>query len=166
MSMRLVAVALLLTSRAFSFSPRVGAHRSSRFARADTFALFASAREMDCPTIPLRDGTPHPAISFGTYKVGFIPASASSAVAAPGAETVQRMAEECAEFYGNEAEIGKAIAGSGIPRAELHLCSKVWTTTIEKGGDAIRAQLEKTLSDLGTDYLDLYLVHWPVPNKH
>ena len=46
------------------------------------------------------------------------------------------------------------------------MCSKVWTTTIEKGDDAIRAQLEKTLSDLGADYVDLYLVHWPVPGKH
>jgi diketogulonate reductase-like aldo/keto reductase len=121
-----------------------------------------------------------PAISFGTYKVGFIPASASSAVASAGAETVERTAEECvsnalaagyrslecAEFYGNEAEIGKAIAKSGVPREELFLCSKVWTTTIENGEDAIRAQLDKTLSDLGTDYIDLYLVHWPVPNKH
>ena len=66
-----------------------------------------------------------PAISFGTYKVGFIPSSASSAVAA-GATEVQRTAEECvsdalsvgyrslecAEFYGNEAEVGKAIAKS------------------------------------------------------
>ena len=120
-----------------------------------------------------------PAISFGTYKVGFIPASASSAVAA-GATEVQRTAKECvsdalsvgyrslecAEFYGNEAEVGKAIAKSGIPRGELYLCSKVWTTTIEKGEDAIRAQLDKTLSDFGTDYVDLYLVHWPVPGKH
>jgi len=134
---------------------------------------------INCPTIPLRDGTKLPAISFGTYKVGFIPSSASSAVAA-GATEVQRTAEECvldalsvgyrslecAEFYGNEAEVGKAIAKSGIPREELHLCSKVWTTTIEKGEDAIRAQLDKTLSDFGTDYVDLYLVHWPVPGKH
>ena len=73
---------------------------------------------------------------------------------------------ECAEFYGNESEVGKAIKASGVPREELFLCSKVWTTTIEKGDDAIRAQLEKTLSDLGTDYVDLYLVHWPVPGKH
>ncbi|KAL7456217.1 hypothetical protein ACHAWC_007737 [Mediolabrus comicus] len=136
---------------------------------------------IDCPTIPLRDGTSHPAIGFGTYKVGFIPASASSAVAAGGVSSEpQRTAEECvldalnvgyrflecAEFYGNESEIGKAIKASGVPREELFLCSKVWTTTIEKGDDAIRAQLEKTLSDLGTDYVDLYLVHWPVPGKH
>ena len=49
---------------------------------------------VNCPTIPLRDGTQHPAISFGTYKVGFIPSSASSAVAT-GATEVQRTAEEC-----------------------------------------------------------------------
>lgn len=73
---------------------------------------------------------------------------------------------ECAEFYGNEAEVGKAIRGSGVGREELFICSKVWTTTIEKGEDAIRARLDKTLADLGTDYVDLYLVHWPVPNHH
>jgi len=71
-----------------------------------------------------------------------------------------------AEFYGNEAEVGKAIKSSGIKREELFLCSKVWTTTIEKGEEAIRAQLDKTLNDLGTDYIDLYLIHWPVPGKH
>ncbi len=49
-----------------------------------------------------------------------------------------------AEFYGNEAEVGKAIKASGISREELFLCSKVWTTTIEKGECAIRAQLDKS----------------------
>ncbi|KAL7532606.1 hypothetical protein ACHAXR_004729, partial [Thalassiosira sp. AJA248-18] len=132
---------------------------------------------LSCPTIALRDGTPHPAIGFGTYKVGFIPASASSAAASDGP---QRTAEECirdalevgyrflecAEFYGNESEVGKAIKASGVKREDLFLCSKVWTTTIEKGDEAIRARLDQTLSDLGTDYVDLYLVHWPVPGKH
>ncbi len=135
---------------------------------------------LNCPTLPMYDSTSHPAIGFGTYKVGFIPASASSAVASPASNTVERTAEECvtdalsvgyrflecAEFYGNESEVGKAIAKSGIERSDLFLCSKVWTTTIEKGEDAIRAQLDKTLSDLGTDYVDLYLIHWPVPGKH
>eukprot|EP00565_Helicotheca_tamesis_P006813 CAMPEP_0185726378 /NCGR_PEP_ID=MMETSP1171-20130828/2373_1 /TAXON_ID=374046 /ORGANISM="Helicotheca tamensis, Strain CCMP826" /LENGTH=330 /DNA_ID=CAMNT_0028394715 /DNA_START=195 /DNA_END=1187 /DNA_ORIENTATION=- len=141
---------------------------------ADRDALLA------CPTIPLNNGMKHPAIGFGTYKVGFIPASASSAVASGSSGGTEKTAEECvsealevgyrfiecAEFYGNESEVGKAIAKSGVPREELFVCSKVWTTTIEKGPDAIRAQLEKTLSDLGTDYVDLYLVHWPVPGKH
>jgi len=135
---------------------------------------------LSCPTVALRDGTPHPAIGFGTYKVGFIPSSASSAVATGAADEPQRTAEECirdaldvgyrffecAEFYGNEAEVGKAIRASGVQRDELFLCSKVWTTTIEKGEEAIRARLEKTLTDLGTDYVDLYLVHWPVPGNH
>ena len=49
---------------------------------------------------------------------------------------------------------------------ELFLCSKVWTTTIEQGSDAIRAQVQQTLDDLQTDYIDLYLIHWPVPGKH
>jgi diketogulonate reductase-like aldo/keto reductase len=132
---------------------------------------------IECPTLTLRDGTPHPAIGFGTYKVGFIPASASSSAPSEGP---QRTASECvadalavgyrflesAEFYGNEAEVGKAIKESGIPRSELFICSKVWTTTIEKGEEAIRARLDKTLEDLGTDYVDLYLIHWPVPGKH
>ena len=138
---------------------------------------------LSCPTIKLRDGTAHPSIGFGTYKVGFVPASASSATVASTTDdksTPQRTAEECvsdalsvgyrflecAEFYGNESEIGKAIRASGVGRDELFLCSKVWTTTIEKGEEAIRARLERTLADLGTDYVDLYLVHWPVPGKH
>jgi hypothetical protein len=138
------------------------------------------------PTIPLRNGMQHPAIGFGTYKVGVIPASASSATAAAAgsnnttsttsSSTVEQqhsrtareiVAEalkvgyrflECAEFYGNEAQVGQAIADSGIARKDLFLCSKVWTTTIEQGPEAIRAQLDKTLSDLGTDYLDLYVM--------
>lgn len=148
-------------------------------------ALLASTKEalLSCPTIPLYDNTPHPAIGFGTYKVGFIPASASSAVAAASASTadaVERTAEECvtdaiavgyrflecAQFYGNESEVGKAMAQSGVPRDEFFLCSKVWTTTIEQGDEAIRTQLDQTLNDLNTDYIDLYLIHWPVPNKH
>ena len=44
--------------------------------------------------------------------------------------------------------------------------SKVWTETIFKGPEAVRAQVEKALADLQTDYLDLFLIHWPVPGKH
>ena len=57
-------------------------------------------------------------------------------------------------------------AGTGVPRAELFLASKVWTTNIHAGESAVRAQVEKTLRELRTDYLDLYCVHWPVPGKH
>jgi len=160
------------------FCPEVVLKMSSSALRMSSTATKKAL--LNCPTIPLRDGTPHPAICFGTYKVGFIPASASSAQASSSPAAAECTAEdcvadaldvgyralECAEFYGNEAEVGKAIAKSGINRKDLFLCSKVWTTTIEKGPEAVRAQLEKTLKDLQTDYLDLYLIHWPVPNHH
>ena len=72
---------------------------------------------------------------------------------------------ECAEFYGNESEVGKAIKSSEIARKELFLCNKVCTATIEKGDEAISARLDQTLCDLGTDYVDFYLIHRPVPGN-
>ena len=132
----------------------------------------------DCPSITLNDGTQHPQLGYGTYKVGFVPASASgSAGVATGEggdakEIVQVALElgyrflDCAEFYGNEAAVGDAIAASGIPREELFLASKVWSDTVYAGRSAIRDQVARSLSELRTDYLDLYLVHWPVPGKH
>ena len=195
--MKLIAVSLLCTASLPKHSAAVSSRTIASFIASlsrHSFSLSSTtSRNMsiqtaeqkksliNCPTLSLRDGSSHPAIGFGTYKVGFTPASASSAVAAGGATSEpKRTAEECvldalqvgyrflecAEFYGNEKEVGKAIKASGLPREDLFLCSKVWTTTIENGDDAIRAQLEKTLSDLGTDYLDLYLIHWPVPGKH
>ncbi|KAL3925278.1 MAG: hypothetical protein SGILL_000519 [Bacillariaceae sp.] len=188
--MRLMRLALILSSAAstprFTLSFACQSVSSSRDLSTTTRASSSNAIRMSSstslknpPTLPLRNGMEHPAIGFGTYKVGFIPASASAAVA--GQEKgVERTAEECvtdalsvgyrflecAEFYGNESEVGKAIVASKIPREELFICSKVWTTTIEKGSDAIEVQLEQTLADLRTDYVDLYLIHWPVPGKH
>ena len=133
---------------------------------------------VDSPSIALNDGTSHPQLGYGTYKVGFVPASASgSGGVATGAGgdakgTVLAALElgyrflDCAEFYGNEAAVGEAIAASGVPRAELFLASKVWSDTLYAGRSAIREQVGKSLADLQTDYLDLYLVHWPVPGKH
>jgi len=134
----------------------------------------------DDPNLPVLT---MPQIGFGTYKVGIVPTSASSAksaVANEAPKSIERTAEECvadaldvgyrfiecAQFYMNESEVGKAIAKSGIERKDLFLCSKVWTTTIEQGPQAVEEQLERTLADLGIDYIDLYLIHWPVPGKH
>ena len=72
---------------------------------------------------------------------------------------------ESAEFYGNESEVGKAIKSSEIARKELFLCNKVCTATIEKGDEAISARLDQTLCDLGTDYVDFYLIHRLVPGN-
>jgi len=73
---------------------------------------------------------------------------------------------DCAQFYHNEEYLGRAIVESGVPREEFFLISKIWTDNIFAGRDAIRRQLDSTLHSLQTTYLDLYLIHWPVPGKH
>eukprot|EP00301_Raphidiophrys_heterophryoidea_P015319 c23895_g1_i1.p1 GENE.c23895_g1_i1~~c23895_g1_i1.p1 ORF type:complete len:299 (+),score=72.74 c23895_g1_i1:18-914(+) len=115
-------------------------------------------------------------LAFGTYKVGYVPPSSTTAVGPGGGieECKQVITDaldagyrtfDCAAFYGNEHMIGEVIEGSGIPRSELFLISKIWNNAIDQGEDAIVEQLNQTLRDLRTEYLDLCLVHWPVPFK-
>jgi diketogulonate reductase-like aldo/keto reductase len=68
---------------------------------------------------------------------------------------------DTAALYGNEASVGEALRASGIPREELFVSTKLWNT--EQGFDKTLAAFETSLAALGTDYIDLYLVHWPVP---
>ncbi|CEL02561.1 Putative Glycerol dehydrogenase [Aspergillus calidoustus] len=71
---------------------------------------------------------------------------------------------DCALIYQNEKEVGEAVKASGIPREEIFITSKVWNTH----QDNVAEGLAQTLKDLQTDYLDLYLIHWPVrlvPNE-
>jgi hypothetical protein len=160
------------TAKNHPLSPQHGTLRMASSSSSLSPANLAASL-VNAPMIPLRNGMSHPAIGFGTYKVGFIPASASAVTTGTQAKDgVERTASECirdaldcgyrflecAEFYGNEHEVGAAIASSGIPREDLFLCSKVWTTTIEEGPEAVEARLEKTLNDLGTDYIDLYVL--------
>lgn len=66
---------------------------------------------------------------------------------------------DTARMYQNEAEIGEALSEYGIERESLFICSKVWPTMLSKEG--IRESFEGSLKDLKTDYLDMYLIHWP-----
>jgi 2,5-diketo-D-gluconate reductase A len=66
---------------------------------------------------------------------------------------------DTAAAYGNEAAVGRAIAASGIPRAELFVSTKL--ATEDQGFNAARAACERSLERLGLDYVDLYLIHWP-----
>lgn len=68
---------------------------------------------------------------------------------------------DTASFYGNEAGVGKAIRNSGIPREEIFVTSKVWND--DHGYDKALNAFEKSMEKLGFDYLDLFLIHWPVP---
>lgn len=71
---------------------------------------------------------------------------------------------DTAACYGNERAVGAALAKSGMAREEAFLVSKVWIQ--DAGYERTKASFEKTLSNLGTDYLDLYLIHMPYGDYH
>ena len=69
---------------------------------------------------------------------------------------------DTAQIYENEADVGKAIVESGIPRNELYITTKIWTENLSK--EKLIPSLKQSLKNLQTDYVDLTLVHWPSPN--
>lgn len=68
---------------------------------------------------------------------------------------------DTAQIYANEAEVGQLMSESGVPRQDIYLTTKVWTS--EFGPGKVIPSLEVSLEKLGTDYLDLALIHWPSP---
>ncbi|MBN1891616.1 MAG: aldo/keto reductase [Clostridiales bacterium] len=67
---------------------------------------------------------------------------------------------DTAKAYGNEAAVGKAVRESGIPREEIFVTTKLWNTALREGNE--EAEFYASLKRLGFDYIDLYLIHWPV----
>lgn len=109
------------------------------------------------PTITLNNGVQIPQLGLGVYDPKF------------GDETYQAVlwALECgyrhidtAAVYRNEDQVGRAIKASGIPRSEIFITTKVWDT--DQGLLKTPKAFEASLKLLGVDYIDLYLVHWPV----
>jgi diketogulonate reductase-like aldo/keto reductase len=70
---------------------------------------------------------------------------------------------DTAAFYENEAEIGKAVKDSGIPRKEIFVTTKLWNS--DQGYDSALRAFERSLNNFGFDYVDLYLIHWPLTGK-
>lgn len=68
---------------------------------------------------------------------------------------------DTAQIYGNEAEVGQAVAASGVARGDLYLTTKIWTDHL--AGDRLVPSLQDSLEKLRTDYVDLVLIHWPSP---
>src|SRR3954452_13506167 len=101
----------------------------------------------------LSNGTEIPVLGLGVWQVEDGAETEQAVTAA--LETGYRLIET-AQAYGNEASVGRAIRSSGIPREEIFL-----TTKFYPGGKDARVEAEKSLERLGTDYLDLYLIHWP-----
>ncbi len=104
----------------------------------------------------LFNGIKMPWLGFGTFKVenGDIAKNAVLEALKVGYRHI-----DTAAIYGNEESVGKAIKESGIQRKEIFLVSKVWNT--DQGYDTTLAAFQKSLERLDTDYLDLYLIHWP-----
>lgn len=111
---------------------------------------------MPAPTITLNTGAEIPLIGLGTWQSN--PGEVAEAVRYALKEAGYRHID-CAWAYGNEREVGEGIRASGIPRSEIFITSKIWSVhhrTPDKG-------LEEILTNLGTEYVDLLLLHWPVP---
>ncbi|VFR32563.1 Methylglyoxal reductase, acetol producing / 2,5-diketo-D-gluconic acid reductase B [plant metagenome] len=72
-------------------------------------------------------------------------------------------AVDTAQIYGNEADVGQALAESGVPRADLFVTTKIWTENYAR--DKLIPSLRDSLAKLRTDYVDLTLIHWPAPGN-
>ena len=112
------------------------------------------------PTFMLRTGSPIPVLGFGTYKVA--PEDTYDAVSR--ALEVGYRHIDTAQMYGNEAEVGAALEASGIAREDLFVTTKVDNSNHEP--ERAAASIRRSLEDLRTDYVDLLLVHWPLPTLY
>ncbi|KAK4687054.1 hypothetical protein P7C73_g3062, partial [Tremellales sp. Uapishka_1] len=104
--------------------------------------------------IKLNTGATIPAIGLGTWQAK--PGEVQTAVAHALKSGYKHL--DCALCYQNEDEVGQGIKESGVKREDIFITSKVWCTY----HDRVAECLDLTLKSLGTDYLDLYLVHWPI----
>src|SRR5947209_6124919 len=114
-------------------------------------------------TVTLTNGVKMPTLGLGTWK------------SKEGSEVQQsiRWALEIgyrhidtAAAYGNEQGVGEGIRSSGVPREQVFVTTKLWNDDQRKGHDACLKAFDASLSKLEMDYVDLYLVHWPVPGKY
>jgi len=112
-------------------------------------------------TVTLHNGVKMPQLGFGVFKVkeGEEVVDAVKAALAAGYRSI-----DTAAAYRNEEGVGQAIRESGIPREQLFITTKVWNT--DQGYESTLAAFEASRQKLGLDYLDLYLIHWPVKGKY
>jgi diketogulonate reductase-like aldo/keto reductase len=108
----------------------------------------------------LSNGVEIPCVGFGTWQTpdGEVAVSSVKAALAAGYRHI-----DTAAIYGNEESVGRAIRESGIPRKDIFLTTKLWND--DHGYDSTLRAFEVSGKRLGTDYFDLYLIHWPNPIK-
>lgn len=111
------------------------------------------------PPIILNNGVEMPQLGFGVWQV---PDDEAERAVATALEAGYRSIDTAA-IYGNEEGTGKAIATAGIPREDIFVTTKLWNS--DQGYDATLRAFDTSLEKLGLDYLDLYLIHWPLPSR-
>lgn len=107
-------------------------------------------------SVTLNDGNSIPSVGFGVYKIS--PADTEQAVRTALAAGYRHI--DTAALYGNEREVGRAVAGFGLPRDEVYVVTKLWNA--DQGYDSTLVAFDKSMDQLGLDTLDLYLIHWPL----
>ncbi len=112
------------------------------------------------PDLMLNNGRQIPQFGFGVFLVK--PADTADAVSTALDAGYRHI--DTAEMYGNEKEVGEAVAKSGLDRADLFLTTKLRNEAHEP--DDARRAFDASLTALGTDYVDLFLIHWPLPTRY
>jgi 2,5-diketo-D-gluconate reductase A len=112
------------------------------------------------PSVALNDGNSIPTVGLGVWQT---PAADTERAAAAALAAGYRHIDTAAA-YGNEAEVGRAVAASGIAREDVFLVTKLWNA--DHGYDKTLKAFDASIAKLGVDYLDLYLVHWPMPESN
>ncbi|ANP50628.1 diketogulonate reductase-like aldo/keto reductase [Streptomyces griseochromogenes] len=111
------------------------------------------------PPIILNNGVEMPQLGYGVWQV---PDDEAEQAVATALEAGYRSIDTAA-IYRNEKGTGKAIAASGLPREDVFVTTKLWNH--DQGYDLTMRAFDASLERLGLDYVDLYLIHWPVPSK-
>jgi diketogulonate reductase-like aldo/keto reductase len=111
------------------------------------------------PGITLNNGVVMPQLGFGVWQV---PDDEAESAVATALEAGYRSIDTAA-VYENETGTGRGLAKSGLPREDLFVTTKLWNS--EQGHDSALRAFDASLDRLGLDYVDLYLIHWPVPGQ-
>ncbi|WP_028813036.1 aldo/keto reductase [Streptomyces flavidovirens] len=111
------------------------------------------------PSLTLNNGVEMPQLGFGVWQV---PDDEAEKAVGTAIRAGYRSIDTAA-IYENETGTGKAIAASGVARDELFVTTKLWNS--EQGFDSTLRAFDDSLAKLGLDYVDLYLIHWPLPSK-
>jgi len=111
------------------------------------------------PDVRLNSGASFPQLGFGVFQID--PQDTAKTVRT--AFEIGYRHVDTAQMYGNEAEVGEAIANSGLSRDQLFVTTKC--NNSNHGYDDAQRALDESLSKLGLEYVDLYLIHWPLPGK-